>query len=69
MLLRRPILLHMSSPEIFNRAEDDSFGRDIALVEHPPAAERLENALGGELTRFLLAALAGSQAPSRADVG
>jgi hypothetical protein len=36
-------------------------------AERPPAAQRLESVLGGELTRFLVTALAGTQAPSRGE--
>lgn len=47
-----------------DRGPEDALGRTLATPERPPAAERLENALGGDLTRLLLAAL-GAQAPLR----
>jgi hypothetical protein len=58
----------MNAAEIFNRAEDDLFGRDASAPDQAPAAERLETALGSDLTRFLLSALAGAQAPPRAEL-
>jgi hypothetical protein len=55
----------MTAAENHNRGSEDGFVATLAPPERLPAAERLENALGEDLTRLLLAALSGAQAPSR----
>jgi hypothetical protein len=54
----------MTAAEHFQITED-VLDRESASPEELPVAERLENALGGDLTRFLLSALAGAHAPLR----
>lgn len=58
----------MNAAETFNRETQDEGSRDGVAPEHLPAAERLETALGGDLTRFLLSALAGAPAPARGEL-
>ena len=57
----------MNAAETNDRRIDDAFGPEQAAPERAPVAERLETALGGDLTRFLLSALGGVQAPSRGE--
>jgi hypothetical protein len=48
-----------------NERTENALGVEQVAPERAPAAERLETALGEELSRFLLSALVGAQAPSR----
>jgi hypothetical protein len=53
----------MTVPESHDPHSEDS----ATSVDGATAAERLERTLGGELTRFLVSALARAQAPSRGE--
>jgi hypothetical protein len=54
----------MTTAEHLQSAED-LLDLDSTPPEQLPAAERLEVALGGDLTRFLLSALTDAHTPSR----
>jgi hypothetical protein len=57
----------MSAAQNPDPRTEDTFAREEGATPPLPVAERLESALGGDLTRFLLSALAGTQGPARGE--